>query len=91
MLQVHMPINPQFPDLVLIQIEFNGLQFLYCIWHTLDLVFGEIHHIQMTKTAQLGGHSPKLISRKAQGLESWELSKASWQLSQLIAIQVQRV
>lgn len=83
-----MPIISLLPDLILIQIEFNSLQFSHTVGHVLDLVFGKIYHIQVAKTTELCRHSPKLISRKAQGFESRKLSKRSRQLPQVIAIQV---
>lgn len=76
------------PDLILIQIEFNSLQFSHTVGYVLDLVFGKIYYIQVVKTTELCRHSPKLVPRKAQGFESRKLSKRSWQLPQVIAIQV---
>lgn len=65
------------PDLILIQIEFDSLQVSHSVRDILDLVFWKIYHIQMAKTRELCRHSPKLVSRKAQGFESWKLSKCS--------------
>lgn len=45
----HPPVLELETDLVLVDIELNGLQLLHFIWETLDFVLGQIHHIQVSE------------------------------------------
>lgn len=62
-------------DLILVEIEFDGLQLPYCVGYTPNLVFREIDYIQMPQAAKLGWQCSQLVPREAQGLQGRKLPK----------------